>query len=155
MLPSGGMKLLAALLLAFAAPLHAQEAPDWFEQTFLDVREDVASAAKGGKRLMLYFWLEGCPYCKQLVETTFQDPKVVAKTRRGFLPVSINVRGAREVTWTDGKAMSEKELTSLLKVRWTPTLIFFDESAAIVLRVSGYQSSEQFDRVLDQALGRP
>jgi thioredoxin-related protein len=149
------VRLFFALLLAFAAPLHAQEAPDWFEQTFLDVREDVAAAGKDGKRLMLYFWLEGCPYCKQLVETTFQDPKIVAKTRRGFLPVSINVRGAREVTWTDGSTLTEKELASLLQVRWTPTLVFFDEKARIAVRVSGYQSPEEFDRLLDRALAAP
>ena len=66
--------ILFALLIAVALPLQAQEAPDWFEETFLDVREDVATAAKDGKRLMLYFWLEGCPYCKQLVEVTLRDP---------------------------------------------------------------------------------
>ena len=147
--------VLFALLIAVALPLQAQEAPDWFEETFLDVREDVATAAKGGKRLMLYFWLEGCPYCKQLVEVTLRDPKIVAKMRRGVLPVAINVRGAREVTWTDGKTMSEKELTTLLKVRWTPTLVFFDEKGRIAVQVSGYQSPEELDRVLDQAIGRP
>ena len=149
------MKLVIALLFAVALPLQAQEAPDWFEESFLDVREDVAAAAKDRKRLMLYFWLEGCPYCKELVEVTFRDPKIVAKTRRGFMPIAINVRGAREVTWTDGRTMSEKQLTSLLKVRWTPTLVFFDEKAGIVLRVSGYQSPEEFDRVLDRASGQP
>ena len=149
------MKLAVALLFAVALPLQAQEAPDWFEQSFLDVREDVAAAAKDGRRLMLYFWLEGCPYCKQLVEVTLRDPKIVAKMRRGFMPVALNVRGAREVTWTDGRTMSEKQLTALLQVRWTPTLVFFDEKGAIVLSVSGYQSPEEFHGVLDQAAGRP
>lgn len=149
------MRLVVALLFAVVLPLHAQEAPDWFEQSFLDVREDVAAAAKDGKRLMLYFWLEGCPYCKQLVEVTLRDPKIAAKVRRGFMPVALNVRGAREVTWTDGRTLTEKALTSLLQVRWTPTLVFFDEEGAIVLTVSGYQSPEEFDRVLDQAAGRP
>jgi thioredoxin-related protein len=146
--------ILFALLIAVALPLQAQEAPDWFEQTFLDVREDVAPAAKDGKRLMLYFWLEGCPYCKQLVEVTLRDPKIVAKMRRGFLPVAINVRGSREVTWIDARTMSEKQLTSLLGVRWTPTLVFFDEKGAIAVQVSGYQSPAEFDRVLDRAAGR-
>jgi thioredoxin-related protein len=39
-------------------------------------------------------------------------------------------------------------------VRWTPTLVFFDEKGAIALQVSGYQSPEEFNRVLDRAAGR-
>jgi len=148
------MRLLLAFLLAVALPARSQEAPEWFAETFLDLREDVAEAAKDGKRLMAYFWLEGCPYCRQLVSVTFKDPKIVGRMRRGFVAVAINVRGDREVTWTDGATMSEKQLTALLKVRSTPTLIFFDEKGGIALRVSGYHDPGQFDAVLDQASGR-
>jgi len=148
------MKLLLSLLLAIALPVRAQEAPEWFAETFLDVREDVAEAAKEGRRLMLYFWLEGCPYCRQLVGVTFRDPEVVAKVRRGFVAIAINVRGDREVTWTDGVTMSEKRLAVALKVRSTPTLIFFDEKGEIALRVSGYHDPKQFDAVLDRASRR-
>jgi thioredoxin-related protein len=148
------VKLLLALLIAVALPAHSQEAPGWFAETFLDLREDVAEASKDGKRLMVYFWLEGCPYCRQLVNVTFQDPGIVAKVRRGFVAVAINVRGDREVTWTDGATMSEKQLVATLKVRSTPTLIFFDEKGGIALRVSGYLDPGQFDAVLDRASGR-
>lgn len=148
------MKLLLALFLAIALPARAQEAPEWFAETFLDVREDVAEAAKEGRRLMLYFWLEGCPYCRQLVGVTFKDPNIVARMRRDLVAVAINVRGDREVAWTDGAKMSEKQLVALLKVRSTPTLIFFDEKGGIALRVSGYLDPRQFDAVLDRASGR-
>ena len=150
------MKILLALALAcssFAARAQTHEVASWFAESFLEFPHDVKEAAQDGKRLMLYFWLEGCPYCKELVEVTFRDPKIVAKTRRGFMPVAINVRGAREVTWTDGRTMSEKQLASLLEVRWTPTLVFFDEKGAIALRVSGYQAPAEFERVLNQAAG--
>jgi thioredoxin-related protein len=148
------VKLLLALLLAIALPVRAQEAPEWFAETFLDVREDVAEAAKEGRRLMLYFWLDGCPYCRRLVAVTFKDPKIVARMRRDLVAVAINVRGDREVTWADGTTMSEKQLVALLKVRSTPTLIFFDEKGGIALRVSGYLDPGQFDAVLNRASGR-
>ncbi|HEX2332536.1 MAG TPA: hypothetical protein VHI32_05125, partial [Burkholderiales bacterium] len=65
------MKLLAALLLfafllAAAVPAAAREVPEWFAETMLDARDEAADAAKQGKRLMLYFWLEGCPYCQRM-----------------------------------------------------------------------------------------
>ncbi|HET9350685.1 MAG TPA: hypothetical protein VFO02_05065, partial [Burkholderiales bacterium] len=60
------MKLLLALLLAGAISAHAREVPEWFAETMLDARDEAADAAKQGKRLMLYFWLEGCPYCQRM-----------------------------------------------------------------------------------------
>lgn len=147
------MKLLLPLFLALALPAQAQQAPEWFAETFLDVREDVADAARENKRLMLYFWLEGCPYCKTLEEVTFQDPAVVGRMKREFVAVALNVRGDREVTWSDGRKMSEKELTRFLNVRGTPTLVFFDEKGGITRRSSGYLGPREFLGLLDRTTG--
>lgn len=148
------MKLLFAMLLAVALPAQAQDVPDWFAESFLDLREDVAEAAKDGKRLMVYFWQDGCPYCKQLVSVTFRDPTIVAKIRKDFVPIAINIWGDREVTWTDGKTMSEKQFAAMLKVQATPTLIFFDEKGGIALRLNGYLPPAQFEPRLDAAAGK-
>lgn len=148
------MRLVLALLVILALPAHGQQAPDWFAETFLDVREDVADAAKDGKRLVLYFWLEGCPYCKRLEEVTFRDPQVVQRMKRDFVAVALNVRGDREVTWTDGRRMSEKALTRVLGVRATPTLIAFDENGVITERVSGYLEPRSFLALLSRASPR-
>ena len=147
--------LFALLLAACGTALaqtpspHAIDIPRWFATTFLDFREDVGEAAHEGKRLLVYFGQDGCPYCTKLMTVNFSQQAIVDKTRRHFVATAINIFGDREVTWTDGKTMSEKELTALLKVRWTPTLVFFDEKGAIALQVSGYQSPEEFNRVLD------
>ncbi|MEJ2644722.1 MAG: hypothetical protein P8180_07280 [Gammaproteobacteria bacterium] len=47
------------------------EQPSWFKTSFLDMREDVAEAAAEHKRLVLYFYQDGCPYCKKLLEVNF------------------------------------------------------------------------------------
>ena len=49
-----------ALMLA-STPVMAQEPPAWFGDSLLELREDVAEAAKHGKRVMLYFGQDGCP----------------------------------------------------------------------------------------------
>lgn len=144
-------RVLLILLLALALPARAQEVPEWFAETFLDVREDAAEAAKQGRRLMFYFWLEGCPYCRQMEAVTFRDPALVARMKRELVPVAINVRGDREVTWTDGSKMSEKQLTAFLKIRGTPTLVFFDPAGGVALRASGYLDPAQFSALLDRA----
>lgn len=142
------------LLLGLGVLLHAQaqEAPPWFAPSFLDIREDVAEARKEGKRLMVYFHQDGCPYCKRLVEVNFRDPRIVEKMRRHFMAIDINIFGDREVTWTDGRRMPEKQFAALLKVQFTPTLVFFDEKGEVAHRINGYVPPDRFLDALDVAL---
>jgi thioredoxin-related protein len=144
--------LISALLLGF--PLQAQETPEWFVESFLDLREDAAEAARDGKRLMVYFHQDGCPYCKQLVTVNFRDPKIVEKTRRHFMPLAINIWGDREVTAADGRKLPEKAFARLLKIQFTPTLVFFDANARIVHRINGYLPPGEFLAALDAAVGQ-
>ena len=138
-----------------AVPALAQEPPEWFAASLLDLREDVAEAAAQGKRVMLYFGQDGCPYCKRLMEVNFRDPAIVAKTQRHFVALAINIWGDRDVTWTDGVATSEKRLAAALKVQFTPTLLFLDERGAIALRLNGYYPPREFEAALDRAAVQP
>ena len=74
-------KLLGILLIAFLMSYQAlaaeqpeqleagmvnpgyHEKPDWFKLSFLDIRDDIEEAADSGKRVLLYFYQDGCPYC--------------------------------------------------------------------------------------------
>jgi thioredoxin-related protein len=149
---------LAALciaLLCAVTPARAANAPQeidvpaWFKVSFLDLRDDFKDAAAGGKRLMLYFGQNGCPYCKQLMAVNFQTPTIVAKTRRHFDVIEINILGSRDVTWTDGTVRTEKAFARYLKVGYTPTLLVIDERGAIVTRINGYLPPAPFTAALD------
>ena len=143
-----------ALILALALfDAKAQEPPDWFAPSFLDMREDAAEAAMQGKRLMVYFHQDGCPYCKQLVSVNFRDARIVDKTRRHFMAIDINIFGDREVTAADGRKMPEKQFAALLRIQFTPTLVFFDEKARVAHRINGYLPPERFLVALDAARG--
>ena len=148
------MRWVLLFALTFCAAARAQELPEWFAESFLDIREDAAEAAKDGKRLMLYFMQDGCPYCKQLVSVNWRQPHIVEKTRRNFMPVAINIWGDREVTAADGRKMPEKRFAAALKVQFTPTLVFFDEKGAVAHRINGYLPPEEFYAALDTAIGK-
>ena len=152
---------LVGLALLLHAPSHAQEPspfaidiPSWFVLSFLDLREDVAEAASDGKRLLVYFGQDGCPYCAKLMSTNFAQRSIVEKTRKHFLPVALNLWGDRELTWIDGRRMTEKELGRTLDVQFTPTLLFFDEAGKVVVRLNGYWPPQRFEAVLDYVAGR-
>jgi thioredoxin-related protein len=133
---------------------HAISIPRWFVESFLDLREDVADASREKKRVMVYFGQDGCPYCKLLMQTTFTETRIVDKTRRNFVPIALNLWGDREVTWVDGRRMSEKELGRLLQVQFTPTLLFFNEKAEVIVRLNGYQAPHRMEAALDYVATR-
>ena len=137
-----------------ATPPHAIDIPPWFRETFLDFREDVREAAQDGKRLLVYFGQDGCPYCRELMRVNFSQKELADKTRRHFNAVAINIWGDREVTWMDGKVMTEKAFAGFLKVQFTPTLLFFDEKGRVALRVNGYYPPHRLHAALDYVAGR-
>src|SRR5437763_522712 len=139
---------------AYGYSAQAINTPTWFTETFLDLREDIEDAARDKKRLLLYFGQDGCPYCKRLMEVNFRQPDIIATTQQHFTAIALNLWGDREVTWIDGRKMTEKELARLLKVQFTPTLLFFDEKGAVVTRLNGYYPPQRFEAVLDYVAAR-
>ena len=133
---------------------HAIEIPPWFRETFLDFREDIRGAAKEGRRLMVYFGQDGCPYCRELMRVNFSQKDIADTTRRHFHAVAINIWGDRETAWIDGKTLTEKALAARLKVQFTPTLLFFDEKGAVVLRLNGYYPPHKLRVALDYVAAR-
>lgn len=101
--------------------------PDWLEETFLDLGDDLAEATAEGKRMVLMVEQLGCIYCKKMHEKILPDERIDAIIRESFFPVQINLYGDLEVTDLDGTAMSEKEMARRWNMIFTPTLIFLPE----------------------------
>jgi thioredoxin-related protein len=120
------------------------EIPRWFKRSFLDMPEDVTEAARDGKRLLLYFGQDGCPYCAALFNTNFSQKHIADYTRRHFDAIEFNIWGNREVTDFAGRKLSEKEFASNLKVMFTPTILLIGENGGTVLRINGYYPPHQF-----------
>ena len=149
------MRWLLLLAVLFSLSAKAQEAPDWFAQSLLHLPDDVADAAREGKRVMLYFGQPGCPYCRQLMEVNFRQRPIAERMQKEFVSLELSIFGDRDITWTDGRETTEKKLAAQLKVQYTPTLIFLDEKGAIAHRVNGYFPPQRFMAALDQAWGKP
>src|SRR5688500_10454142 len=119
------MRLIFLLaLLTGASVANAQEPPPWFSESLLELREDVADAARQGKRVMLYFGQDGCPYCMLLMEVNFRQSAIAARAQQNLVALALNISVDCEVVWTDGAATTEKQLAAKLKVQFTPTLLF-------------------------------
>lgn len=85
-------------LLAFAAPQPAVAGGDWNDkeikwQTYDD---GLAEAKKAKKPVMLIFFTEWCPHCKNF-SGVFHDPKVVAKSK-DFVMVRLDADKNKELS---------------------------------------------------------
>ena len=149
---------IAVPAAAQVASPQAIDIPRWFTESFLDFKDEVAEAARAGKRVLVYFGQDGCPYCKALMQANFGRgavaEKITAKTRANFVAIAINIWGDREVSWLDSTRASEKELARRLAVQFTPTLLFLDTDGRIVLRLNGFQPPERFGPIIDWVADR-
>jgi thioredoxin-related protein len=126
-----------------------EEKPDWFKNSFLDIREDVEEATSAGKRVMLYFYQDGCPYCAKLLQDNFSQRSIVEKSRQYLDVIAVNMWGDREVTSLDGRTMTEKEFATGLRVMFTPTILMLNEQGKVILRINGYYHPVKFEAALD------
>ncbi|MEM7294465.1 MAG: thioredoxin fold domain-containing protein, partial [Pseudomonadota bacterium] len=125
------------------------EKPEWFKQSFLDIREDIDEAAEEDRRVMLYFYQDGCPYCAKLLQDNFGQVDIADKTQQHFDTVAINMWGDREVVDLAGNDTTEKEFSKSLRVQFTPTMLLLDEAGNTVVRINGYYAPHKFAAVLD------
>ena len=116
--------------------LHVQP---WFKNTFLDLREDIADAAKERKQLVIVWEQKGCPYCLEMHRVNLRIPEVVNYIRANFNVIQLNLWGDREVTDLDGKVTTEKKLGRKYRVQFTPTLQFFPKKLAEGSKKPGHE----------------
>lgn len=152
--------LLLLVLLLLGSSLFAEETsealtegmvnpgyhdkPAWFKESFLDIREDIQEATDQDKRVMLYFYQDGCPYCGKLLQDNFGDRDISLYTKKNFDVISINMWGDREVVNLAGETTTEKAFAKNLRVQFTPTLLFLNEQGKVLLRINGYFAPYKF-----------
>ena len=144
----------AFLSLTLLAPAIAQESesqlgsdmvnpghvphPEWFKKSFLDLNEDIEEAASEGRHLALYFYQDGCPYCKWFIENGLGQHDIAEYAQKHFDFIAINLFGSLEVTDVDGQALPEGEFAMKIQALFTPTVLIYGEEGAVVFRMNGY-----------------
>jgi thioredoxin-related protein len=103
---------------------------DWFNVSFLDLKDDFNEAKTEGKRFAVIFEQQGCIYCKRMHTEVLSKKYINDYVRENYRILQLNLWGAREVTDFDGKRMTEKELGERWGVIFTPTVVFFKHDLA-------------------------
>jgi thioredoxin-related protein len=107
--------LIAALLYLLPQTVLAEVGDDglhkqpWFQQTFLELADDVQEAADEGKFLVVLIEQAGCPYCRELHEVNFKRSEITDYMNEHALVLQLDLWGAREVVGFNGEAMEERD----------------------------------------------
>ena len=71
------------------------EYPPWFKESFLEFADDIDEVAEQGKRVLLLFHQDGCPYCNLLVERNLSQKDIVDFMQTNFSVIALNMWGDR------------------------------------------------------------
>ncbi len=123
--------------------------PEWFKDSFLDLREDLQDAISNKKQgIALYFGQQHCAYCKALMEINFNKPDIVEYVRENYDIISLDIWGSRTVTLFDGTEITERDLAIQENTNFTPSLIFFDETGKVAYKMRGYYKPYRFQAMM-------
>jgi thioredoxin-related protein len=129
--------------------------PQWFKQSFLDLREDLDEALAAGKQgIMLFISSRRCSYCKAFLDRALSDPEIKHRVQTSYDVIGLDIFSDLEMVDVDGRIHRVNEFVTQMKAAYTPTLIFYGAGGQRLLRIVGYYPREKFERVLDYLEGR-
>ena len=143
----GLVRHFLALMLALASSFAlAAGTGSFFALNTGDLKAELADARAEGKRaLLLFFEQEGCPGCRHMKQAVFPRKDVQEYYRQHFVSLAVDIYGSVPITDFAGRQLSEKGYAQALKIRATPTFVFYDLSGAEIVRIVGpLETAEEF-----------
>lgn len=135
-------------LLLTLLPCSALAAPagHFFDLNTGDLRAELADAKSDGKKaLMVFFEQEGCPGCRFMRQNIFNVKDVQDYYQKNFVSLPLDIHGSVQLKDPRGRDLTEKGYAQALRIRATPTFIFYDLGGAEIVRIVGpLRSAEEF-----------
>ena len=133
------------LLFALLAPIAAGAA-EIFSLNMGDLRAELADARKAGKQsVMLFFEQEGCPGCAHMKANVFPRKDVQDYYAQHFVSLPVDIYSSVPLRDFANREGTEKTFAQNLKIRATPTFVFYDLNGAELVRIVGpTQTPEEF-----------
>jgi thioredoxin-related protein len=130
--------LALALLALPATAAELRDANTFFSLNMGALKADLTEARADGKQaLLVMFEQEGCPGCAHMRRHVLSQPGVQDYFRKHFTNLSLDIYGSVPLEDVSGRESTEKDYAQRIKVRMTPTFIFYDLKGAEIVRYSG------------------
>jgi thioredoxin-related protein len=131
--------LLITVLFATVAPIvvHKKAAAQGSKIEWItDLRQAREVAERQNRLVLLHFWSETCPPCKQLERGVFNRPEFIRALTTGYVPVKINVN-------------EQEQLADFYNIETIPTDVVVTPTGREVKRFQSLQDPNQYIAVLD------
>jgi thioredoxin-related protein len=140
---------LAVSLAMLALPAPAAELRDpnaFFALNMGDLEAEIGDARAAGRQaLLVMFEQEGCPGCAHMRRHVLPRADVQDYYRRHFVALSMDIYGSVPLKDAAGRDTTEKSYAQGIKVRATPTFVFYDLRGAEIVRYVGpLETAEEF-----------
>ena len=112
-------------------------------QWYPDFRKGVEVAKKEGKLVLVYFYEEGCSYCRYMEEAVFVEPEVSSLMDKAFVVIPIDTENIPGY------------LDRRFRVYGTPSFFIYDPIRdKIVMQIFGMHESDEFLNLLKRACSK-
>jgi thioredoxin-related protein len=137
------MVCLMTFLVSSIALADKNPEEHFFDSTFGDFSEEMATAKEQGKKgIFIFFEMDECPFCHWMKTNVLNQENVQKYFKDNFLIFAVDIEGDVEITNFQGKTMSQKDFAfKENRVRATPVLAFFDLEGKRVMRFTGRTAS--------------
>lgn len=108
--------------------LEVRDVGEFFDESFNDLQEDLATAKENGKKaLLIMFEMDECPFCHRMKTTILNRSDIQDYFKEHFYVVSVDIEGDVEMTTFQGETMAQKDFAlKEHRVRATPVFQFID-----------------------------
>jgi thioredoxin-related protein len=101
------MKKFLILLLALAPLFTFSQGAKKTSVDWIPLSKAEKFAEKYNKKIFIFFFRPGCDYCEKMKKETLSDPAVVKLINENFLPVMINGKDKRPITYNGKKYVND------------------------------------------------
>jgi thioredoxin-related protein len=133
---------------------------------WVDIADIDKMMEKEPKKIMLFFYKDGCPYCKEMKEVTLQDFEVIKLINDNFYPVMFNGRSKDSIVFNgetfvnqhlDPKMRSFHDLHQQYAKPWQenyywPTTTLLSKDYQSLRSLPGLQKPPSFKRILQNVI---
>jgi thioredoxin-related protein len=139
-------RLLIVALTCATNVMAADTAGPFFSLNMGDLKAELADArAEGRRAILIFFEQEGCPGCRHMKQNIFNRSDVQAYYRESFVSLPVDIHSSVPLKDFAGRDLTEKTYAQSLKIRATPTFVFYDLSGAELVRIVGpLQTPQEF-----------
>jgi thioredoxin-related protein len=136
--------LMIAALAAPAAELRNADA--FFSLNMGELKAEAAEARSAGRKgLLVMFEQQGCPGCAHMRRNVLPRPDVQDFFRQNFVNLSLDIYSSVPVKDFAGRDLTEKGYAQSIRIKATPTFVFYDLTGAEIARYVGpLETPEEF-----------